>query len=892
MLPLEFTHSLTPLLRLSDSSSPHTPRGCSLLLLSLAHSCAHSPSLLFALPLSATPTNRTTNHFSRSPDPTSFSNCLCSSSNHSVHPRPCFWPAIHLTHHPTAMSSTTATAEPPPAGTTSTAQGLSYSAPCSLPLSAALSGVSDSANVDPASNPFRVDFTAMLSTMVKNVHPTLALLGTDPRNGAYLALSAYRLLRYLIPSHEQCQRCVTAEAASSKEVQLQTLPTFPPTFQSALAVHEMRVADVFPAGGLHNHAQSCLRRHPCGHPCQFSADKFAQPTLTIDASADEKDLTDWQRWMIAGAEWQTLAGIVVEYFFAEMLELTGNALKRVPRLQSQCLIPVIHATVLGPDGDAELLELWINIGMPAACPPEVEPLDPSVLASGGGSAAGKFGVPLPPPPMPSRFNLPANMAAGGPGGNFGAFDSSGGFGMATPVQFPRTVEDTSAPPQVAPTVSAGALSLSYSAPCSLSLSAGLSIILDSTAAAEEPNPFGVDFIAMLKRMTARVVHPAINILYADPRNFSYLALANYRLVRLLISSHEAVLTAAAPPQTDSDPHSQPTPATSPPSTAVTSAAVKARVDELFPPAMRQYAWEACQRAKSIDLSQCVFTAEQFVQPTLNVDAAIDESDLSAWQRWLISAADWQTMVGGAVEYWMTELLQVASQAKKPTPHIRQNVPIPVLHEVVVGPEGDAELRQLWLTIGMPADCPPQAKPLGRPIRLDSSGQWTVGKYDYSKLALSIDGEHRPQLTLHITIKAYSGYETDTDTTECSISEHELTIRNADGNHKVTGSGSDKDGQYELDGLVMVSSTTEGMLVLNKTYSTSHRVTYHANFCTNSQSQPLTVGGQWGEQGGTFDRGNLTLTFVEPLTILYQVDPATDAEERRRYARWLAPTAEE
>ena len=259
--------------------------------------------------------------------------------------------------------------------------------------------------------------------------------------------------------------------------------------------------------------------------------------------------------------------------------------------------------------------------------------------------------------------------------------------------------------------------LSYAAPCSLLISAGLAIIVSSVDLPAAPNPFHFNFIQRLSAISGQL-HPGADMFGTDPRNYSYLTLALYRLLRHLIP-HTDVVVAAAEHSTSHAPPS------SPASMQTAPAAISARVRELFTGDLQQHALQECEKC-SRNLSQrLILTEAEVVQPLLTVDATLDERELSAWQRWLVSGTEWQRLAGSALEYFAAETIELQGQEMRQHGfvddalseeddeeddfgHRRRRVdtvllfPIACMHLAVAG---DEELMSLWRTIGMPEESP-------------------------------------------------------------------------------------------------------------------------------------------------------------------------------------------
>ena len=118
-----------------------------------------------------------------------------------------------------------------------------------------------------------------------------------------------------------------------------------------------------------------------------------------------------------------------------------------------------------------------------------------------------------------------------------------------------------------------ATSLPYAARCSIPLSAALAVIVSNDDNPAAPNPFRCNFIERLSTV-AENVRPGVKVLGPDPRTYSYLALAIYRLLRHLIPHTDAVVAAAQLSSADAPP-------SSPATTQVALAAMRARVSELM-----------------------------------------------------------------------------------------------------------------------------------------------------------------------------------------------------------------------------------------------------------------------------------------------------------------------
>ena len=397
--------------------------------------------------------------------------------------------------------------------------------------------------------------------------------------------------------------------------------------------------------------------------------------------------------------------------------------------------------------------------------------------------------------------------------------------------------------------------------------------MDSSSNASSPNPFHVDFIALLYAFSLRATHPAIAqpLLKEDPRNYSYLALAAYRLLRHLIPPHEQVVAAAtAQPQQD-----QQAPPTTPPTAQLALTVAEQRVRDVFPAGLRDFAWDQCVRSRDAGIP-LTLSADQYVQPTLSIDAAADEKDLSGWQRWLIASTDWQLLAGAAVEYFFAELFDLLSKRFLDNNRICQNI-IPTLHEKVL--DGDAELMALWLTIGMPATCPPGTEPLGRRARMQPvTNKFVQAEFDYSKLWLSTDSQPRAQCTSHVYIQVYGpapnedviSHTDDFQLTFDNVAVHEVTILST--SHKLAGSGEDSGGQYTIDGGFQQVSLTSCWMAITKTYS-AHKVSYSAQYSSTSQTAP-------GLCYRASDRAQITMTFDPPLTIVNLAAADMEAKEQQ------------
>ena len=266
---------------------------------------------------------------------------------------------------PTSSSSTTPPISVP----------LSYTANCSITLSAALAAAVGESEADnpAASNPFRCDFIQPIAAVAEDVHPSRAILASDPRSYAYFILALYRLLRHLIPPTDAVAAAAKQSASDSPPI-ASLDPAWYDTMQdAATAAMDARIRAVFPAGALQTHAckvslTATSRSTLPGRPAPFTAHRIVRPLLAVDAADDELQLSAWQRWLIGGRVWQTMAAAALEYLTAEMMELLGNQLrdgtwKRGP-------VACFHEKVLPTD--AELLALWRTIGMPAECPAEFD----------------------------------------------------------------------------------------------------------------------------------------------------------------------------------------------------------------------------------------------------------------------------------------------------------------------------------------------------------------------------------------------------------------------------------------------------------------------------------------------------------------------------------------
>ena len=287
------------------------------------------------------------------------------------------------------MSSPPSVVAPPAA-----VQSVAYVAPCSIPLSAGLSVIVSTFDTVCAPNPFRVDFITEGTTLYLQMHgPQRALNGSDPRTHSYIALLTYRLLRHLIPPTSAVVACAAAvDGVSTAD---RPPPTSPPSMAVACAALERRIADVFPAGTELQQivVTVCKGAQDLEHPdpCRRVDAVFVQGLLSVDGVSDEGQLSGWQRWLMGGSNWQVLAGAVVEYIWAEVLELLGNELNALSANKYEgedeedeemeydesgdedeeearlCRIRLLHDKVLA--GDDEVLALWLTLGMPAECPP-------------------------------------------------------------------------------------------------------------------------------------------------------------------------------------------------------------------------------------------------------------------------------------------------------------------------------------------------------------------------------------------------------------------------------------------------------------------------------------------------------------------------------------------
>ena len=246
-----------------------------------------------------------------------------------------------------------------------------------------------------------------------------------------------------------------------------------------------------------------------------------------------------------------------------------------------------------------------------------------------------------------------------------------------------TVPSTTAPP-------------SYVARCSLSLSAGLSVYLSHADVGPSLNPFRCDFEGVLSTL-CRQIYPGTQMLSIHPRNYSYVMLALYRLLRHLIPHTDSIAAAAKSTASDAPPSSLAV-------MDVSLTVMTARIAEVYPGELQPHAAHECGKtARGERPHGTPFTAEALVQPLLTIDAAADASELSAWQRWLISSLTWQQLAGTAVEYIAAEWMELLG--KYLWYNAWRRSPIVCLHEHVMAE--DPELLQLWLAIGMPADYPPE-----------------------------------------------------------------------------------------------------------------------------------------------------------------------------------------
>ena len=277
-----------------------------------------------------------------------------------------------------------------------------------------------------------------------------------------------------------------------------------------------------------------------------------------------------------------------------------------------------------------------------------------------------------------------------------------------------------------PASTAAASGLAYLAPCTLPLSAGLSVIISNSAIAACPNPFQIDFHHNISRIRAGA-HPLARTVPVDPRLNAYVMLAVYRLLRALIPSHDAVVRAVDTNVQQPKKRRRPTkgqhaaevttppPPTFPPPAEVVADAMDGRLAELFTGELLGVAQST--RAKFDNETAHLFTLSAAdIQTLLQLDAAADETALSSWQLWLIAGPVWQKQAAAIMELILAELWEELSRRLLPGlddawPRGERGQPsqevwsIATLYSQVIGDDGDAELTALWRIIGMPTDCP-------------------------------------------------------------------------------------------------------------------------------------------------------------------------------------------